>query len=752
MLADLTGTMSSTRISQRQFRRNIQPATLEQIKQRATQNGVDLSPEQEQALRDSDLDGNGVIGDSDREVLEAWRNIDGLDTNGSSRSVDYRRGGGFDVARALANNANPRANARRDRQWAQDFRSDLPSRLGSTSLTADERTRIQDRTQGLSGSDLLQETRQLDQAMRSPNPERALLQHDLNQDSNFQSLSVGVRADAQTALSRHASDPAARQSIRALSTAPGFQGLSDAEQSRLVQHAGQRGSDVGAFTRDGATTLMNSPAYQSADTAGQTRQLRTLLDRSTNRAALAADPNVRRLNADTRRQVMTQMDGHVADPAARANLRQVATDPSFGRLSRAHQRQTLGILARRPQDAALTRNLRDITGSANFRGMSDANKTRVLGMVSRHRTNATYGRDLSRLVRHRNFSALSTRDQQRTLNVFQNTTPAGRRALQSVMGRQVNGQPALTSRGYGRTGTLISQLDRLSRGSIDGRLTQQNGTAIPRSAVTEQLLQEVANPDAQINQHNRGTCTVTSMSHSLAQRNPAEYARLVTDLATTGRSRLANGDQINVPAQGGAWQQDNSNRTHGERLLQSALMDYARPGSNYQNWNAGADGTRNTADDGFPDPTNPALRSIDGYADRNGSGLIPSEQVRVLEGLHGRDYESYTGSFNFRDDQRDMTDRVQSELRSTGAPVHVDVAWGNGGSHALEVLRVQNGRVFFRNPWGGGNVGATGSTNGTAANNTGAGPTRQVANGANGVESMTMQDFRRHIQRVYVQD
>ncbi len=743
--------MSSTSISRRQFQKNVQPGTLQEIKKRAADKGVSLNGDQEKALKDADLNKNGVIGDSDQEVLKAWKNIDSLDKNDSSRSVDHRKGGGFDVARALATNANPRANASRDRKWAREFKADLPAKLKRTSLSSDEQQRIMDRTQGLKGSKLLEETRQLDQAFRSKNPETALLQQSLSKDKNFKALPLGVQADAQSALAKNAKDPAARESLRQLATSPGLQGLSEADQSRLVKNASRNDDTVGKYTRESVNNLLKSPAYQSAAPAGQATQLKTILDRSEHRATLTADPNFQHLNKDTREQVLSQMDGHVNNPTARRNLSQLITDPRFSKISRAHQKQALDTLASRPNDAALTRNLRSITSSRNFRKMNDVNKTRVLRMVSNNATNSAYGRDLASLVRHRNFDKLSTSDQGRALNVFHNTTPAGRRAFQTVMSRRIKGKMALTTGGYGRTGTLLSQLDRLSTTNPDARLTQQNGTAISRSAVTEQLLQEVANPDRHINQHNRGTCTVTSMSHTLARHNPAEYARLVTDLATTGQSRLANGQTIQVPGQG-AWRQDNSNRSHPERLLQSALMDYGRPGANYQNWNAGADGTRNTADDGFPDPTNPNLRSLDGFADRNGSGLTPDEEVRVLEGLHGREYEVYTGSRNFRDDQKDMTNRIQSELRKTGTPVQVNVRWGSGGSHAVEVTRVQNGRVYFRNPWGGGNVGATGTNNGTAANSTGAGPTRRVEDGTTGEESMTMADFRKHILRVYVQD
>lgn len=462
------------------------------------------------------------------------------------------------------------------------------------------------------------------------------------------------------------------------------------------------------------------------------------------RLALESNPQFQHLNTDTRNQVGDMMNRYRTNPAARTNLQQIATDPNFSQLSRAHQDQVLQTFNRNPGNDVATRNLQQLYGSENFRHMDDALKTRTLNLAAAGGGTARINNDLQRMVGNPTFGRMNTAQQTQMLNVFENTTPSGRTALNSLQNRQINGQPALLTRGYGNTGTLLDQLNRASTTNVDSRLVDSAGQPVPRSRVTEQLLQEVSDPARRINQDNRGTCTVTSHTYALAQQNPAEYARLSTDLATTGQSRLANGDTIRVPAQNGAWQADNSDRSHGERLLQSALMDYARPGQNYQNWNAGADGQRGTADDGFPDPTNPNNRSIDGWPDTNGSGLIPSEQQRVLSGLHGRQYQQVTGS------GQDVTARAQQELQA-GRQVHTDLAWG-GGQHAVVITRIdqQNGRVYFRNPWGADGVGQNGAVNGTAANNTGTGPLRTTTNGDQAEESISLQDYQRIQRGIYV--
>jgi hypothetical protein len=93
----------------------------------------------------------------------------------------------------------------------------------------------------------------------------------------------------------------------------------------------------------------------------------------------------------------------------------------------------------------------------------------------------------------------------------------------------------------------------------------------------EDLMKELANPDQNINQSSKGTCTCTSMSFGLAKNRPAEYARLMTDLLTTGKTKLANGDTISPP--GDAYAFDGTSRSEGERLLQSSLMNYATGGT-----------------------------------------------------------------------------------------------------------------------------------------------------------------------------
>ena len=161
-----------------------------------------------------------------------------------------------------------------------------------------------------------------------------------------------------------------------------------------------------------------------------------------------------------------------------------------------------------------------------------------------------------------------------------------------------NGVPAPLKPDPGNTGTALDQLNKLATSTLDSKIVDAKGNPVLKAQVLEDLCSELSNPKQNINEGNRKTPSVTGMTRTLAEQNPAEYARIVTELETTGQAKLANGETIRPTTD--AWNEDKSGRSVGERLLQSALMDYGRPGGGYQNWNAGPDGIRGTKDDGFP--------------------------------------------------------------------------------------------------------------------------------------------------------
>jgi hypothetical protein len=206
------------------------------------------------------------------------------------------------------------------------------------------------------------------------------------------------------------------------------------------------------------------------------------------------------------------------------------------------------------------------------------------------------------------------------------------------------------------------------------------------------------------------------MTFNLALTNPAEYARIATDLSTNGVAMLAGGVMIAPPSD--AFAQDNSNRSVSERLFQSALMRYGR-GGKYTNADTGV-------------------------------GLDLDEQIKVLQALNGKGYKSVThlphvgGVF----DRGEINADTKRELAAGRVPVYARLRW-NGGGHAVEITKIENGRVYFRNPWG---AHIDGVSTGVGGDYSRKNPPRRVEDPANGIESMSEQDYDRHLKSIVVED
>ena len=543
--------------------------------------------------------------------------------------------------------------------------------------------------------------------LAGPNVESRLT---LENDKNFQSLPDETKDKVRSQMNGYQKNPEARANLLGVATSPSFAGVPKEARARAL----------GILAENPSVTRHAANVQESLDA----------------RAYVENHSTFKGLPEDAKNKVRAQFDSYAGDPDKTTNLGHIATDSNFAKLTSTQQDQVLRAYQAAPgMDSA--DNLRRIMNNDSFDKMDEATKTRVLGMAERNIGSAEMNKQLGLMLSENNFSKLSVQEQNKALNVFENTTPAGRTALIQLTQKEINGAPALQSKTIDGKSTLLDQLDRLATTPLDGRIKDIGGNPQDKTKVTEGLLQELARPNQNINQDNRGTCTVTSMTNTLANQNPAEYARLSTDLATTGQAKLANGDTIQPPADGFA--QDNSNRTTSERLLQSSLMRYGQP--TYQNWNPGADGVRGTPDDGFSDPTNPTAKSLDGVPP-NGGGLGADDNRKVMQGLYGQKVDRYTDK---------MVDRAQKAIADGKGPVFTGIRWG-GGNHAIEITKIENGRVYFRNPWGPGAMGPKGSTQGTAANNTNAGPLRREDDPSEGIESMSIEDFNKCANDIIVRD
>lgn len=372
------------------------------------------------------------------------------------------------------------------------------------------------------------------------------------------------------------------------------------------------------------------------------------------------------------------------------------------------------------QGASAQGNLDTLVKSSGFQGLSADNQAKALqSFLAGPPTSATSTQQLTALTGNANFRSLSAADQAKALDVFQNTSLDGRQHLIDLTNRQVNGHSALLDTDKNGN-TLLSSLQSMATGPLASELTN-NG--VTRADLLSSVMEEASNP-GQINQSNRNTCTVTSMQYMLNQQNPAEYVRIMQGLSSPeGSVQLRNGATITRDPNSAA-PDSATDRSASERLFQSAMMEYANGDHNYDNVT-----DRNTGKESswvFFE------KDVDPYP-----GLYRDQEERGLEALFGRDFKVYDGSFNFTDDKQDILNELQGR---SGQRTLMDLQWGDGG-HAVVFEKVENGRVYFRNPWG-----PTGDATGTNYDN----PPRRLEDGANRVESMSVEDFKKYVRQIYL--
>ncbi|HAA57684.1 MAG TPA: hypothetical protein DCE42_23150 [Myxococcales bacterium] len=210
---------------------------------------------------------------------------------------------------------------------------------------------------------------------------------------------------------------------------------------------------------------------------------------------------------------------------------------------------------------------------------------------------------------------------------------------------------------------LLEELDRMSN-------LEELGEGIDQSSLVADTIQEIHNPSS-IAQLDTPTCAPTTAAIYLAETKPAEYARIVTDLAGPGESTLANGDTITRQSTG-----DEESRSKSLELFAGAAMEYA-DGADY-------------------DYNNETYEHIDGEGDaRDGDGLFSREYDRIFDAITGVDTQAVT----VNDDNRsENMDRIQETI-DDGEMVPVGIKWGEGG-HKLLVTGMDDEHVYYTNPWG----------------------------------------------------
>jgi hypothetical protein len=512
-------------------------------------------------------------------------------------------------------------------------------------------------------------------------------------------LPPAVQARAlQTFLALAESQPAAISLIGPLLHAAGNRLMSEQERCKmldvfrssnatgrehLLELAGRTGSE--SVLVDGKLVPQDTTPLLDRDPAGK-----TLLDCLHDAAGQASGPLTKQTRAaqGTMATLLTEASRPCMQnlgTAERGKLRDIATGLGGPGMQEAYQR---------------------IVRSDSFQKLGPQDQAHALFALSRLDGDAASAASLAGLVEAPAFAGNSNG----LLDVFDAASPAGRGELVTLANRPL-AEGLLNRDSQG--GTLLSSLQRIATGPLDPQFAQ---TGVTRDSLLDSILQEVTEP-GQINQGSRGTCAATSMQYMLCVQNPAEYARLMQGLLSpAGSVKLANGDDLHRVTDSIA-PDDNTTRSPSERIFQCAMMDYSDNAGIHEDY----------------DNTDPSDIH---------RGLSRYEQRRGLEGLFGRDFHLWgPGGYV----HRDLIDVLKDGMPT---PTLADLYWkdsaGKDSSHAVVVTRVENDRVYFRNPQGE----VTDVPEGYNYPD----PPRRLEDAKNDVESMSFADFHNFVRNVYQAD
>jgi hypothetical protein len=117
----------------------------------------------------------------------------------------------------------------------------------------------------------------------------------------------------------------------------------------------------------------------------------------------------------------------------------------------------------------------------------------------------------------------------------------------------------------------------------DAPMLKSFADAPGRTILLGELIRNIANP-GRITQGLKGTCAATCVEIYLAERDPAEYARLCAGLVTPeGRVKLRNGDELVRDEDVLVVDEHEFRRSPVSRIFQVACMEYSYPELDYHN-------------------------------------------------------------------------------------------------------------------------------------------------------------------------
>lgn len=325
----------------------------------------------------------------------------------------------------------------------------------------------------------------------------------------------------------------------------------------------------------------------------------------------------------------------------------------------------------------------------------------------------------SPLANEKNYQALESWNKQRLDRLYESLPAEGQSALLSLLKRTdpATGKSILMSVDSSKQ-TMLQNLSELQRAKslATPELNAQ------RADVTTSLLRVLAYPDC-MHQGPRGTCEAATALWQFATKDPAEMSRISTDLILKGESKFRGGETLTLEKDAVA-KPKGDYRTDMERILQASFMEYANGALKYSDAKNG---------------------SYDINGKRVSAGLRDADQVKLLEAFYATRVTLLTG--NSRDMMKVVGQKPGGGIVATmrwavvePKPGEVEnTAVSGEGFHAISVLGIKDGRVYFRNP-----VGPLKRNPGDLETN----PPRRYEDPGRSVESMDVKEFEKRVHSI----
>lgn len=474
---------------------------------------------------------------------------------------------------------------------------------------------------------------------------------------------------------------------------------------------------AGTATRTHLYHLLNSGKLTQADSKGQSL-LSNLETLHTQKVAPGVDRDalLRGTVADVNQTMfLSASDGPVASGELQRHL--ASKNPSeyvrtIGQLASPQGKAQVGGATLQRNDASLkTQPL-----SVGFQTASSRLFTGAVGEKAA-RTELFRQEVSSDPQAAKQFASLSADDRKRFESLYQESIPAGnqpkspgpfKNVMQPTQEERDANQAYLdatarTQSSHQERSNLTSLLSQGKLSSADSKgaslLTNLDGLKhqkfakegqhqLDGSKVYQEVLNQVAHP-GDINQGARGTCTVTTLEHLQATRQPSEYVRVMKGLTgTEGSVVLRNGQTL--PRAAGVVAGDDSGRTSASRVYQASMMEFGNgPDQIYRNDQGG-----HFRRDGSP------------ILDDRGKlvqGLPMKNLAKVSSAVMGGDFRESAGTMQGAKQTAIEADFKQAV--SQNRPIEVGMRWSRDPKdrdsyHALSLYKVDDEYVYLRNPWG----------------------------------------------------